>query len=115
MSVAVMALLMVAWPFGADAHPYADGIPPGARAVGQRYRAADGALLTEAEAEARAPDTVRPEGMGEWLGGEFELVTLAVIPAQLGEVELRESAGLLVASLAVFASAVVITERRRPT
>ncbi len=42
--------------------------------------------------------------MGEWLGGSFEAVTLAISPDQLAEVELRESIGLVAASTALMLS-----------
>jgi len=114
-SITFMALLVFAWPFGVPAAPYADGIPPGARAVGQRYRADDGALLTEGEAEARAPDSVTRTQMGEWLGANFVAIDLAITPEQLGEVELRESIGLVAATATLVMASLVLIQRRRPT
>ncbi len=110
------AFLVVAWPYGTPAEAFAGDIaPPGSRAVAQRYSSIDGRVMTLDEATTEAPAWLDEEGKRTWIDERLDLVTLAVTPDQLGEVVLRETAGLLALSAVLSVGTVIVLDRRRPT
>ncbi len=110
------AFLVLAWPFGTPAETFeGDVAPPGSRAVAQRYAGTDGKVMTLGEATSEAPTWLEDDTKRSWVEDQMDVVTLAVTPNQLGEVVLRETAGLLALSTILSVGTVMVLDRRSPT
>jgi len=87
------------------------------RWVEQAWRAPDGRLVGEAEAEAMA--LVPPEGQADpwaWLAeNDYDAVALGIPAETLGYWEPMEVGATIVAALALVLGTVLIVDRRRPT